>query len=143
MSGLYCYLSKGANLNELSVILTRFMITRKLVFLGCCLAALLVLSCGEKRPEGILSKDQMVSALTDFYLKEARVNTLGLLTDSAATLLQYHKDEYARGKNFTDTALDVSYQYYLNRPLVLSAIYDQVIDSLVLREQRADSLVAQ
>ena len=117
------------------------MITRKLVFLGCCLAALLALSCEEKRPEGILSKDQMVSALTDFYLKEAKVNSLGLLTDSSTTLMRYYKEQYARNKNFTDTTLDISYQYYLNRPLELSAIYDQVIDSLVLREQRADSLV--
>ena len=119
------------------------MITRKLVFLGCCLAAVLVLSCEEKRPDGILSKDQMVSALTDFYLKEAKVNTLGLLTDSAATLMEHYKDEYARGKKFADTTLDASYQYYLNRPLEISAIYDRVIDSLVLREQRADSLVVE
>jgi hypothetical protein len=117
------------------------MITRKLVFFGCFLAGVLTLSCGEKRPEGILSKDQMVSALTDFYLKEAKVNTLGLLTDSAAIVMQRYKDEYARGKQFPDTALDVSYQYYLNRPLEISEIYDRVIDSLVLREQRADSLV--
>jgi hypothetical protein len=117
------------------------MITRKLVYLSCCLAAVLLLSCGEKRPEGILSKDQMVSALTDFYLKEAKVNTLGLHTDSATTLMEHYKDEYARGKKFADTTLDVSYQYYLNRPLEISTIYDRVIDSLALREQRADSLV--
>lgn len=119
------------------------MITRKLVFLGCCLVALLVLSCEEKRPAGILSKGQMVSALTDFYLKEAKINLLGLPSDSAAALMAHYKDQYARGKAFSDSALDVSYQYYLNRPLELSAIYDQVIDSLALREQRADSLVVQ
>jgi hypothetical protein len=119
------------------------MITRKLVFLGCCLVAILVLSCEEKRPEGILSKDQMVSALTDFYLKEAKVNLLGLPTDSATKLIKYYKNEYARGKKFADTTLDASYQYYLNRPLEISAIYDQVIDSLVLREQRADSPVVE
>lgn len=119
------------------------MITRKLIFSGCCLVAVLVLSCGEKRPEGILSKDQMVSALTDFYLKEAKINTMGFVPDSAATLMEYYKAKYEREKNFSDTTLDASYQYYLNRPHELSIIYDRVIDSLALREQRADSLVAQ
>jgi hypothetical protein len=116
------------------------MITRKLVYLSCCLAAVLVLSCGEKRPDGILTKDQMVSALTDFYLKEAKLNTLGFPPDSTTTLMEYYKDEYSRGKRFADTTLDASYQYYLNKPLELSIIYDRVIDSLALREQRADSL---
>jgi Domain of unknown function (DUF4296) len=114
------------------------MITRKWPRL-CCLILMGVFSgCKPDRPAGILSKDQMVNALTDFYLKEARINTLGLPVDSTTAIMDYYMQQYAAGKNFPDSAIDQSYDYYLNQPLEMSEIYDRVIDSLALREQKAE-----
>jgi hypothetical protein len=114
------------------------MMTRKCFWLGCLILTVVMLACEEKQPAGVLSKQQMVSALTEFYLKEARFNAIGVPVDSAAVLLDYYKLKYARQNNFSDSALDVSYQYYMSNPKLLSEIYDQVIDSLALREQKAD-----
>jgi hypothetical protein len=116
------------------------MMTRKCFWLGCLILAMVMLACGEKQPEGVLSKEQMVSALTEFYLKEARFNAIGVPVDSAAILMDYYKLKYAQQNNFSDSALDVSYQYYMSNPKLFSEIYDQVIDSLALREQKADIL---
>lgn len=105
-----------------------------LIFCAC-----LLFSCGIKKanPEGILSKDEMAKVLTEFYLKESKITSLHLVQDSALVLFQYYKQKYAEEHNISDTVLEVSYQYYLSKPLELSEIYDRIIDSLVLKEQRA------
>jgi hypothetical protein len=114
------------------------MMTRKCFWLGCLILTVVMGACEEKEPEGVLSKEQMVSVLTEFYQREARFNALGIPVDSAAALMDYYKLKYARQNNLSDSAIDFSYQYYMNNPKLLSEIYDQVIDSLALREQKAD-----
>ena len=119
------------------------MMTRISFWMSCLVCWMILFSCQEKQPEGLLSKQQMVSALLEFYQKEARFNTLGVSTDSTAALMHYYKLKYIQQHNLNDSAIDFSYQYYLSKPKLLSEIYDQVIDSLALREQKADAPVEQ
>lgn len=112
------------------------MMVRKSFLLFFLAMAVLLFACSEKRPEGILSEDQMVVMLTDFYLKESKINTLGLQPDSSTTIVQYYKDLYVHKNGLPDSALDKSYQFYLENPNLLSKIYDRVIDSLALQEQK-------
>ena len=116
-----------------------------MAFLLCVIMACSIFSCRPKSetPEGILSKDEMAKILTEFYLKESKINSLQLAHDSALVVFQYFKQQYVKENNIHDSTLDVSYQYYLARPKELSAVYDRIIDSLALREQREGVVLPQ
>jgi len=108
----------------------------------CCLVLFLLLSLlacssNNNKPEGVLSKDEMAKAMIEYYLKEARINLYNLQQDSALALLKYYREEYADDKITTDSVLEKSYQYYLDNPMEFSEVYDRIIDSLALQEQRA------
>ena len=103
----------------------------------------LIFSCSKKNsaPEGILSKDEMAKVLTEFHLKESKIGLLGISQDSSQKLFEYYKLKYAGENNIPDSVLENSYQYYLANTAELSEIYDRVIDTLALREQRPDASV--
>lgn len=97
----------------------------------------IVASCKkDKEPQGILSKAQMVDWMIDIYLAEARTQLLTVSRDSAYKLFFPYPDSLMHKKGIRDTVLQESYRYYLDHPTYLEAIYDTVIDSLSLREQR-------
>ena len=111
--------------------------TRRVVML---LIAIIFYSCSTKpeTPPGILSKDEMAKALTDLYLKEAKINKLPVGQDSILVLIQYYRTKYAASHNLPDSIVEKSYQYYVERPFEMGEIYDRIIDSLALREQRVE-----
>ena len=78
----------------------------------------------------------MTVMLTEFYLKEAKINQLGLPNDSAVLIFEYFKEKYASEVGKPDSVFQLSYQYYVDHPIELNKIYDRVIDSLTLSEQR-------
>ena len=90
----------------------------------------------ESKPQGILSRAQMVDWMIDMYIAEARIQLLSLPVDSAYKLFRPYQDSLMRQKDLKDSVLRVSYQYYLQHSDELESIYDAVIDSLSLREQR-------
>lgn len=96
-----------------------------------------VASCKKDRePQGILSKAQMVDWMIDIYLAEARTQLLTVSRDSAYKLFYPYPDSLLHRKGIQDSVLQKSYRYYLEHPTQFEAIYDTVIDSLSLREQR-------
>jgi hypothetical protein len=98
---------------------------------------LLLGSCQkEKTPPDILNKGQMVDWMIDIYLAESRTNLLPFSRDSAYKLFYPYPDSLMRRKGIQDSVLKKSYRYYIEHPAQLESIYDAVIDSLSLREQR-------
>ena len=94
-------------------------------------------SCKKESPkEGILTKAQMADWMMSMYLSEAGILTLPMVRESAYKVFVPYEDSLLRRKSLQDTTLEKSYQYYLEHPQELEAIYDIVIDSLSLREQR-------
>ena len=47
-----------------------------------------MVSCGERRPEGVLSKEEMVQDMEELYIAEEKVNYLALSRDSAKKSLR-------------------------------------------------------
>ncbi len=90
-----------------------------------------------EQPKGILSKPQMVSVMMRIYLGESRITTLGTNPDSSYHLFLPYQDSLLRRRGVSDSTLKASYLYYLEHPKDLEEIYDSVIDSLSLMEQRA------
>jgi Domain of unknown function (DUF4296) len=105
------------------------------ILLICCL--LWAGSCRrDSPPPGVLTKTQMVEWMIDIYLAEARASTWSLPLDSSYKIFLPHQDSLKHRYGIQDSTLRKSYEYYIERPTELEAIYDQVIDSLNLREQR-------
>ena len=104
----------------------------------CLILLALLGSCSEaKQTEAVLSREQMVDIMMDIYLAEARTNLLPMDRDSAYKLFLPYQDSLMHRKGVSDSLLKKSYSYYLQRPAELEAIYDAIIDSLSLREQRS------
>lgn len=90
----------------------------------------------EKESDSILSREQMVDVMMEIYLAEARTTLLPVPRDSAYRLFLPFQDSLLHRKGIADSTLKKSYAYYLQRPKEMEAIYDAIIDSLSLREQR-------
>ncbi len=96
----------------------------------------LALSCGKKRPEGIMSKADMIVALKSVYLNEEKINRAGLKWDSAQVVLDRIQQKSFEKMGIQDSTFKKSLAYYTERPAELDEIYSAVIDSLNLLEQR-------
>ncbi|MFM7194087.1 MAG: DUF4296 domain-containing protein [Bacteroidota bacterium] len=104
--------------------------------LSILMMVLLLAACSSKAPSGVLDKDQMAELLTEFYLKEARMKAGNVTVDSAVLLFTRLRGQYAGSHGFPDSVIDASFEHYLNHPVEMDQVFDRVIDSLSLREQR-------
>lgn len=96
------------------------------------------LSCSknDRVPEGILTQDQMVAVMSELYINEQKVSTLGIKRDSISQIFDVMKDKVFAKTGVTDSVFKRSLNYYTDRPLQLELIYTSLVDSLNLREQR-------
>ena len=98
----------------------------------------LTLSCGtEPAKTAPLTRDEMINLMLKVYLAEARTSMLAMPKDTAYRLFLVRQDSIMRHFDISDSTLRNAYSYYLERPAELEAIYDAIIDSLTLREQRS------
>lgn len=106
-------------------------------FLLCTALTAALFSCKQEEKEiPPLSRDQMVSLMMEIYLAEARTAAVPVGKDSAYRLFIPRQDSLMHHMGIQDSTLRASYSYYLQHPADLEAIYDAIIDSLSLREQR-------
>lgn len=91
----------------------------------------------DKEPEGILSKEQLSALFVEFYLAEARIGNTTVVRDSALMLFLPFEESFLKEKGISDSVLRKTYTYYFSNPSKLEEIYDAVIDTLSLREQKA------
>lgn len=90
----------------------------------------------EKSPPGIMTKAQMADWMMTLYIGEARLLTLSMPRDTVYKLFVPFRDSILKVQGLQDSTLRKSFQYYIDNPSELESIYDIVIDSLSLREQR-------
>lgn len=94
-------------------------------------------SCQPKKSEAPpLSRDQMVGLMMEIYLAEARTMLIPAVKDSSYRLFLAYQDTLMHRRGVSDSTLRKAYAYYLEHPNELEAIYDAIIDSLSLKEQR-------
>ncbi len=93
-----------------------------------------------KKPEGILTQPQLSALLIDIYLAEARADQLPVVKDSSMRFFIPFEEKLLKSKGISDSVLKKTYSYYLANPKELEQVYDAVIDTLVVREQRARKL---
>lgn len=97
------------------------------------------LSCTDRErvPEGVLTKDQMVNLMIDFYVSEQKVSDLKLPSDSSKALFRIFEGKILDEAAIADSVFEQSFYYYVDRPKEMEQIYAAIVDSLQLMEQRA------
>jgi len=106
---------------------------------GCfALVVAIVFSCGQKAvtSRDVLPENRMLELLSDLYVIEQKVNSLGLKRDSADMVFAVLKDTVFKHAGTTDSIFHMSMDYYMDHPKVMEGIYSQLVDSMNLREQR-------
>ena len=108
-----------------------------------CIVIMIILglSCCNKKqvPEGILTRDKMVAVMSELYVTEQKISTLGVKRDSLSQMFDVMKEKVFAAQGITDSIFRKSMDYYMDRPLEMETIYTSLVDSLNLREQRAVS----
>lgn len=113
---------------------------RPVIFSIILLLISMATSCEkEKKATNILSQEEMAALMVDVYLAEARINGALIPRDSGAGVFKPFEKKMLEGRGIPDSILKDTYQYYLAHPADLEKIYDSVIDTLSLREQRLRS----
>lgn len=107
--------------------LTKFL-AFAIIFLGC--------SSKQERPIDVLTPEQMTALLIDVYVAEAVTENVPMLRDSSIKYFIPFEKKLLAEKHIPDSVLRRTYEYYVAHPKEFEKIYDVVIDSLTLREQR-------
>ena len=103
------------------------------------LVVLIIFSCKpkERLPDGVLTKDEMVDLMMEFYLAEEKIGRLNLSRDSSEALFEILKHKILEKAAVEDSVFKRSFDYYVDKPVEMELIYTALVDSLQLKEQRA------
>ena len=99
------------------------------LFLACACSS-------PEKPEGVLTQAQLSALFLDIYLAEARLQALPVTKDSSVRFFIPFEEKLLKAKGISDSTMKQTYSYYLAHPKELEQVYDAVIDTLVLRDQR-------
>ncbi len=94
---------------------------------------LIVFACGNDEvepPEGLLSKEKMISFLVDLHLAEAKIDLLRVKSDSARLLFKHYEKYLFEKHHIIDSVYYKSFEYYVKDLETMNEIYSAVLDSL-------------
>ena len=92
-----------------------------------------------KLPEGILDQEAMIALLVDIHLAEGDVLDRSLPAEDQAPVLQSHYAQILALHHISAQQLQESYQFYIERPITLNGMYDEVIEILNRMQANATS----
>lgn len=107
----------------------------KKLFLIIIFAAITGCVGKDNPPDGIMTKEQMVSFLIDLHIMEGKISVARFPNDSVKAIFPRIEEELFEKHNISDSVYFKSYQYYLNHMFDMEEIYTAVVDSLSLRER--------
>lgn len=114
----------------------RWNLSRRFL-LGLILSALIISCQKEKDPPGILSKRDMVRALSELYLAEEKIARAGLPYDSIIKFFPQFEAKALQQAGVSDSVFRKSLEYYKSNPSELEYIYTALVDSLNLKAQES------
>lgn len=78
----------------------------------------------------------MVKVMSELYLAEQKVSSLGVPRDSLKQVFDVMKDKILKKNGTTDPAFKRSLKHYMDQPKAFEELYTALIDSLNLHEQQ-------
>lgn len=105
-----------------------FLILLGGLYLGACTSPV------SPPPPDVIPEPKMTSMLVELHIAEARVDRMGVVTDTAAIYYKKAQQEIFKKNKVTEKQFYKSYDYYLHNVSELDKIYARVVDSLSLKE---------
>jgi hypothetical protein len=90
----------------------------------------------ENKPADLVPEDKMTQILIDVHLTEASIGRTIRNFDTSRVANKQAHSLILKRHQVSDSAFKQSYDYYLVHPALLDKIYDNVLDSLSLREAK-------
>lgn len=104
----------------------------------CLFVLTLIVACQKnEKPKEVLTQAQLSALLVEVYLAEAKLDAIAKPKDTAIKYFLPFEEKLLKRLNVSDSVLKKTYSYYLEHPKELEQVYDSVIDTLTLREQRS------
>jgi hypothetical protein len=108
----------------------------KIVWMSVLLAFVASSCETNRKPQGVLTKQELVEFLVEMYVAEARMTGLSIVADSSKKLFHPFEEALLQKSGISDSVMKITYRYYVDHPVELEEVYDVVIDTLSLREQK-------
>lgn len=105
------------------------MINAKSIF-GLLILLFCACSQTQKKPEGLIPRDQMASILTDIHIAEAAATYKTIAGDSLVKFVLAQDEHIFLKHRTTKTEFMKSYRFYADDPKVLNEIYAEVINEI-------------
>ena len=87
-------------------------------------------------PDDVLGKEEMSNILLHIYIAEAKFSTSKRGDQSPKDLMMAYEKKLYEELNIKDSVYLHSMSWYLTNPKVLNEVYEVVMDSLRLRQQK-------
>lgn len=87
-------------------------------------------------PKGVIPPSAMVVVLTDLHIADARLGEIRLRSDSLQNLSKRYKSDILDRHGYTSEDFERSMVFYLDHPVIFDDVYEAVIDTLNLRQQK-------
>ncbi len=102
-----------------------------------------LLGCSEEKvkvdkPKGLLSENEMIQLMMDFYILEAKVKEVRVGRDSAKVLYRELEPLVYQQHDIDSVDYRQSLEYYLHFPETMETFYSAIVDSLSLKERVAN-----
>ena len=105
------------------------------LLLGAC-------SVPDKEKENPLARKKMVEILVEMHMIEARADRLMVVRDSLLPEMKIAYDDVLKTKNVSETDYKKTLDYYLQNPLKMDTMYQEVVDELSRREAQKTGVPA-
>ena len=103
----------------------------------CISIGFLLAACQTKeKPKEVMSQAQLSAFLIDVYLAEARLEQISKPKDSTMKYFLPFEEKLLKQHGVSDSVVRITYAYYMEHPKELEQVYDVVIDTLMVREER-------
>ncbi|MDH5399632.1 MAG: DUF4296 domain-containing protein [Cyclobacteriaceae bacterium] len=101
------------------------------------LALVLLIGCvNYTLPDNVMSREQMAEVLLDIYLAEAKIASGGKRDFSATEIYPFFHEKILERNQITDSVYQANISYYLSNPRLIEEVFNMMIDSLTVRQQR-------
>ena len=110
--------------------------------LFCILFCLCLLGCQSqegKQPRNLVPRDKMVRILADIHTAEARIESNVSYTDTAMMTFNNEQQKILERYQVTPDQFKETYTYYLEHLREMDALYEIIVDTLSVRESKAQA----
>lgn len=104
----------------------------------------LAVACqNNEKPKEVLTQAQLSALMVEVYLAESKLDAIAKPKDTTIKYFMPFEEKLLQRLGISDSVLKKTYNYYLANPKELEQVYDSVIDTLTLREQKVHLAPAQ